>query len=91
MAEAKELAALRRENDGLRSELASVRAALGARPGLIRRAVARLSSAGALRDGLGLIGIALISYGSALVYWPAGFIVAGGFFAALAVLMGRAS
>ena len=38
------------------------------------------------RDGLGMIGIAAITYGTGLIYRPAGFIV-GGLFAVIAVVV----
>lgn len=44
-----------------------------------------------LRDLTGLAGLAAVSYGAWLIYEPAGFIVAGAFAAALAVLTARRS
>jgi hypothetical protein len=41
------------------------------------------------RDGAGLAGVGLISYGAWLVYPPAGFIIAGAMLLAGALLTGR--
>ncbi|MBP7704189.1 MAG: hypothetical protein KA105_02750 [Caulobacter sp.] len=41
-----------------------------------------------LRDGAGLAGAALIAFGAGKIYEPAGFIVAGLFLVAFAVLTG---
>ena len=45
---------------------------------------------GVSRDGMGIVGIALISYGTWRIYAPAGFIVAGLLLLSIAVLVARA-
>jgi hypothetical protein len=47
--------------------------------GSISRAIAAISSAvpSIFRDAVGLFGVGLVSYGTWLIYEPAGFIVAG--------------
>lgn len=42
-----------------------------------------------LRDGVGLIGVGLITYGAWLVYQPAAFIVSGSLLLIGAVLLAR--
>ena len=56
----------------------------------IRTAIAAAAPA-LFRDGLGVSGAGLASYGAWLVYEPAGFIVAGALLVAAAILLSRDS
>lgn len=44
-----------------------------------------------LPDGLLLLGVGALSYGASLIYWPAGFIVAGLLALGGGVLLSRSS
>ncbi len=44
-----------------------------------------------IRDGIGITGIGVFSYGARLIYQPAGHIVLGLFLMAIAVLLARRS